>query len=1470
MLKERETYTATKGVENEGYEFETAMLLFYCLHLCYNNEINDFKIAIYDKHYHPFDDIVIDISTEITEKYAIQLKHVKDKLVLNSNHFGKNGKMVLSKYFKFDFTKSNHVVLFTNGVLNEEMTVNGCDIKAKKTLNFLEKCLDTCCEDCQHIYEVSNEGCDDKITFFTSQKNRNDIDSAIKRKLEEKFNLDEKNLDSVVQKLKSFFQQWKKGHDELCKLDKQDIKMKLAEILLCDSIVQFSPHFDSEIDPKIVILQNVIKSFTITVIDKTLADIDKLCCFNLDKNKVIELGQKLLVADFHEEKKISIILWRLKDFPLVIKITEENKRGIYEVINDLRDEHLNFILFGDSSKSDFDSSFNVLENLDDLKETEFYQKITQDFKLSIQGREEITIEELTKWNQNFGKIVTIKELCLMATGYFRVGEPQEDLPKPYIPRRLFFPILKIRIIEQFPNDLFAIMGREEILKKALPKNTFCKFEDCVTRTFMDGKLPPKTVILCRDEKDLKHCLDYKNRNVHGLKVLDEENLQLLFSKEKAEKLREFQIFLENQLFSLLPEKIKLIVARPGLGKLTMLKFLKKNAPPGHWTVKINLQEEILDDGDEFEARVKHCFKEVNRWIYFICGIDNLQNDENLVKTCNRIKELSRNYKVWVFSEDHLKEKLETLFAVPAMEIQEFTEDEQKEYITERLIERQKVEKVLLSFKMLRNNDILGAPMHLYMLTEIFLNDPKMEKVFILTEIYRYFIKTKYQHYLSKTCENNNNQIIEDGIYYRNEQYKLAAISCLDLEYFKKLKLQCDATFLSQIRSRGDVIGVIFRVSSDGGIIFSQETYSDYFAAIWLAENYHKVKDFEFIYRDDFKNILFMFNLEICKNNPAHISVLYQNFDELEKHESFFDDLDPLKRSVLHLSYCNGMKFPKIHITEDKTFKFCTKTSFMEDCDNKEIFDLLVKKTKIDPLQKDSLFGWDLIDYAFNLSNFYALEKLLFKFKEIHSVVLKKLCNSTDLVSVIYHSVKFGYENLLHLASKTPQFSSTLFIENCNGENLLYLAVKSGSCANTNLLLDKGANIDTTTSTYNKMSPLHAAVEHHHQEIVELLLKRKACVDVMDRYRSTPLHLAASKGLLNLARTLINFGADIDFADNFGRTPLQLAASFGHVSLVETLLDKGATIDKSDKLGNTPMSVAFAKKHFKICELLQHRGAKNDRKTSMSEFNEYIDFLLHWVASTGQVEQIESLLGQGWSINEVDHFGRTPLHRAVIEKHQQVVQVFLERGADVNISDNNKILPLCRAIFNNDEATTEFLVPKYLSVDFKDSFGYTPLHLAAMRGNVKIVKLLLTKNPDLDVCDIFGRRPVDCAVEGGHFGVVSLLGEDDLRVGIAKKMAEFLEVCETSDLSRGKLKSFGFSFKHLVAMFGQCEALERLKEELDFVDMCGNTALDWACKKGHVECVKILVDFGSVAEAIQGDFLDMAKKQKEFFKVFEPY
>uniref|UniRef100_H3AG84 NFKB inhibitor epsilon n=1 Tax=Latimeria chalumnae TaxID=7897 RepID=H3AG84_LATCH len=96
---------------------------------------------------------------------------------------------------------------------------------------------------------------------------------------------------------------------------------------------------------------------------------------------------------------------------------------------------------------------------------------------------------------------------------------------------------------------------------------------------------------------------------------------------------------------------------------------------------------------------------------------------------------------------------------------------------------------------------------------------------------------------------------------------------------------------------------------------------------------------------------------------------------------------------------------------------------------------------------------------------------------------------------------------------------------CNpGLTCLHIATLCKSCPLIELLLQKGANINTQEGTSGK-TPLHLAVELHNSEVVTLLLSREAYVDAMMYNGCTPLHLAVGRKDATIASILCQFGAD---------------------------------------------------------------------------------------------------------------------------------------------------------------------------------------------------------------------------------------------------------------------------------------------------------------------------------------------------------
>jgi len=74
-----------------------------------------------------------------------------------------------------------------------------------------------------------------------------------------------------------------------------------------------------------------------------------------------------------------------------------------------------------------------------------------------------------------------------------------------------------------------------------------------------------------------------------------------------------------------------------------------------------------------------------------------------------------------------------------------------------------------------------------------------------------------------------------------------------------------------------------------------------------------------------------------------------------------------------------------------------------------------------------------------------------------------------------------------------------------------------------------------------------------ENIVELLLRKKADVNKSDNTKSTALMAAAACGEENIVNLLVESGADINRANKYGWTALMVAAENGNMEIVNLLV-----------------------------------------------------------------------------------------------------------------------------------------------------------------------------------------------------------------------------------------------------------------------------------------------------------------------------
>lgn len=282
------------------------------------------------------------------------------------------------------------------------------------------------------------------------------------------------------------------------------------------------------------------------------------------------------------------------------------------------------------------------------------------------------------------------------------------------------------------------------------------------------------------------------------------------------------------------------------------------------------------------------------------------------------------------------------------------------------------------------------------------------------------------------------------------------------------------------------------------------------------------------------------------------------------------------------------------------------------------------------------------------------------------------------------------------------------------------------------------------------------------------------------------------------------------------TPLHLrefAAAGDEQGVCRCLRDIGVD-DADDEDGVTPLMRAAANGRTWVASLLLERRAEPQRT------NNHGSSSLHYAALHGHVQTCELLLRSRAFVPAANAFGDTPLHTAAAHGHLEVCKSLLRERAAVDAPREST--PLLRSTH-----------PSGWQQD-----GWRPLHLAAAGGHARLVALLLEHRAEVDGRGRDGDTPLMHASAAGHDQVASVL------------------------LERGALPTarnkFGAASLHLAAGggHGSCAALLLVSggRATRTRDVRGETALDWAHKRGHPSIGALLAAHGDPPQRIGGGLL----------------
>jgi len=227
------------------------------------------------------------------------------------------------------------------------------------------------------------------------------------------------------------------------------------------------------------------------------------------------------------------------------------------------------------------------------------------------------------------------------------------------------------------------------------------------------------------------------------------------------------------------------------------------------------------------------------------------------------------------------------------------------------------------------------------------------------------------------------------------------------------------------------------------------------------------------------------------------------------------------------------------------------------------------------------------------------------------------------------------------------------------------------------LISRKANLNAKGTKFG--GPLHVACRWNNFQIVEILVKAGADVDLVDEESSaaTPLQSAfrgfAENGEYDIhekiVKCLLEEGrADVKVVGGLQGCALNAACGWSKPEMVNLMLEKGAECNVADGTGRTAM-------HFAASHTLEHFQPVQSAGADLEVVDKTKRTIVHWAAISGRPDIIERVLSLSrGKVDLPDVDGWTPLlwaargtgtylNRATNTMTEEVITLLLDRGAD---------------------------------------------------------------------------------------------------------------------------------------------------------------------------------------------------------------
>ncbi|KAI1451708.1 hypothetical protein F4805DRAFT_75191 [Annulohypoxylon moriforme] len=384
--------------------------------------------------------------------------------------------------------------------------------------------------------------------------------------------------------------------------------------------------------------------------------------------------------------------------------------------------------------------------------------------------------------------------------------------------------------------------------------------------------------------------------------------------------------------------------------------------------------------------------------------------------------------------------------------------------------------------------------------------------------------------------------------------------------------------------------------------------------------------------------------------------------------------------------------------------------------------------------------------------------------------------------------------------------------------------------------------------FDILEALSAAIATGNENMVKLLLDSGANINSQGKMRfidtdSSPLIIASNFGLTNIVQLLLDRGAKVDLASQHGLTALHVASVRGFPSITKLLIDNRATI-KLDSLQRSALHNAaryssitrFKKIASLIVQALKDRWPRYEEsgtqdaeemlKITSARSGKKLKTALIYAAVAGDVSLVESLIDLGSDVDAVEVDGHTTLCRVGMVNDGVMTRFLIDNGAKVDYSRKDGRQPLHDACAWGASNSIEVLLEKNAVADHRDNDKIPPIAVAATWGIVRGIKQMIPHSSK----DSISRALINAARYGYHEIVTALLDAG-------------ADINHQDDFGNTPLQFSCWNSNSRVTQM----LLARMPD-VNLPDTDKFTATVDAARRGHYECLKLLLDAGADMEA----------------------